>query len=1117
MSRLPRAAVARPWLTLGLVAVAVAGLFVAGRDLEARLTPTLLIVDGTESSRAADLYSAEFGDGISIPVMLEGPERALERQGPALVERLRDRPDLRVLSAWDAGRAGEALRPRRDRALIVVAVDQPYTEAVEEGLADVRREVGRVVEDPVRARVTGTAAIGSGVKESSLETVARAERMAIPILIVVLLLVFRSVVAAAIPAVVGGIAVLSGHGSLALLTRLVDVDAIAVSLASMMGLALGVDYSLLIVSRFREELWAGAERREAALTTIATAGRTVLFAAAVLAAAMLVALVTAPGDLLMSAALGVLVAVFASVAAALTGIPAALVLLGPTIDRGWLGRRSRRGRRGPVVAAAIALLRRPAVPALLVLALLLGLTAPAAALRTGPPDVRMLPEDSPVREDFEAVRDVMGAGWTAPFEVVVRVPDGAITERERLEAMQRWQRRVARMEGVDGVVGPGAIAQDMPEDPGAGLEQAAERLRQGRRQLAQLERGLGEARDGVGELRDGLLEAAEGAAALEGGGRQAAEGARRIRQGLARAASGAVRLGEGLRAAREGSRRLERGARESARGAARLARSLRRAQREVEQGARRAEALPRGLREGADDLGRLREPAQRVEGELRAALQALDRMVVGRADPQYVEAYRATATALAAATGREPITGARVDPDYEGLDASIAEAERGLREAARAADELVDGTRELADGLDELADGAGRLRRGARELEDGAEELATGLSRLADGSDELASGLAPLLHGAGRLDGGLQALSGGAGRLASGLGEGHRRSNELGRGLQEGEERVGRQRRELVQTDVQGLGRSARRSPGLFDSGYFTLAAIDGARERDRAAAEFAVSVGQGGQGARIMVIPETGPNEPETAAVRERLRPEARRLARAVGGDAVVGGPAAFLDDYDRITSARFPLLVAGIVLASYLVLVPIFRSLLLPALAVVLNLVTVGAAFGILALLYQGGGPLADAGFLDAVSTAGIFCVLFGLSIDYEVFLMTRMREGWERLGSTTEAIAYGLDRTAAVVTGAAAIMFGVFAAFAFTDVASIQQFGIGLAVAVLIDATVVRLILLPAAMRALGRGCWWLPGWLDRILPRVDVEGAQSSARAEAGASSASPAPSRSPRSD
>ena len=430
MKRLSSAAIDRPRAALALFALVVLTLAFFARGLESRLTATTLLTPGTESARANALYKAEFGDGITIPVLLKGPPGELDRQGPALVEALRKQEHFRVLSAWDRGPAGEALHPHRDSGLIVVGVDRPLDYAVEQGLRDVERLVAEKTSAPVRPHITGLASIGLGVKDSSLSAVAKAEKIAAPLLLIVLLLVFRSAVAAAVPAVFGGAAVVAGMGGLSLITRVHDIDAIAVSLCSMMGLALGVDYSLLLVSRFREELGGEVGRdaaRAAVLRTVATAGRTVLFAGVVLAAAMAVALTTAPGDLLMSASIGVLVAIFMSVGTAVVGMPAALVLIGSHIDRFWLGRRhDEEGYRSAPVRLAIRTLQRPAVPALLVLGVLLLGAAPALALRTGPPDVRMLPDESPVRKDYEAVRDVMGPGWTAPFEIIVRVPEGAV-------------------------------------------------------------------------------------------------------------------------------------------------------------------------------------------------------------------------------------------------------------------------------------------------------------------------------------------------------------------------------------------------------------------------------------------------------------------------------------------------------------------------------------------------------------------------------------------------------------------------------------------------------------------------------------------------------------------
>jgi RND superfamily putative drug exporter len=149
---------------------------------------------------------------------------------------------------------------------------------------------------------------------------------------------------------------------------------------------------------------------------------------------------------------------------------------------------------------------------------------------------------------------------------------------------------------------------------------------------------------------------------------------------------------------------------------------------------------------------------------------------------------------------------------------------------------------------------------------------------------------------------------------------------------------------------------------------------------------------------------------------------------------------------------------------------------------------------AFGILTLLFVGDNPpLGGAGALDVVAVGGIFSITFALSIDYQVFLLTRMREEYVRTQSNDSAIAFGIEKTAKVVTGAAAIMVAVFAAFGLARFVLVRQFGIGLTTAVLVDATVVRLVLLPAVMRMFGERTWWIPDWLDERLPLFDVEGA------------------------
>jgi RND superfamily putative drug exporter len=204
-----------------------------------------------------------------------------------------------------------------------------------------------------------------------------------------------------------------------------------------------------------------------------------------------------------------------------------------------------------------------------------------------------------------------------------------------------------------------------------------------------------------------------------------------------------------------------------------------------------------------------------------------------------------------------------------------------------------------------------------------------------------------------------------------------------------------------------------------------------------------------------------------------------------------VAGGPAT-LNTYSRVARERIPYVVAAITLATFLILILVLRAIPLAAIAVGLNLATVAVAFGILTLFSHlpEGWPLGGREYVDAVGATLIFGVVFGLSIDYAVFLLVRMREHYDRHGDNAAAIRFGLEKTARVITGAAAIMMAVFIAFAGAPIATVSQLGVGLTVAVLLDATVVRIVLLPALMLLAGPRVWWLPRPLQRVLPRLNV---------------------------
>ena len=243
-------------------------------------------------------------------------------------------------------------------------------------------------------------------------------------------------------------------------------------------------------------------------------------------------------------------------------------------------------------------------------------------------------------------------------------------------------------------------------------------------------------------------------------------------------------------------------------------------------------------------------------------------------------------------------------------------------------------------------------------------------------------------------------------------------------------------------------------------------------------------------------VIPTTAPQDAETTDLVNRLRDDVLPAVTAGSGlDVAVAGGVAVGVDFTDYLSERLPYFFAAVLGLSFLLLMVVFRSLLVPLKAVIMNLLSIGAAYGIVVAVFQwgwGGGLLDIEGApIEPFVPMLLFAIVFGLSMDYEVFLLSRVREEWDRTGDSRTSVADGLASTARVITAAAAIMVVVFGSFMGESDRVVKLFGLGLAMAVLIDATIVRLLLVPATMELLGDRNWWIPRWLDRILPRVHIE--------------------------
>ncbi|TDC46785.1 MMPL family transporter [Jiangella ureilytica] len=259
-------------------------------------------------------------------------------------------------------------------------------------------------------------------------------------------------------------------------------------------------------------------------------------------------------------------------------------------------------------------------------------------------------------------------------------------------------------------------------------------------------------------------------------------------------------------------------------------------------------------------------------------------------------------------------------------------------------------------------------------------------------------------------------------------------------------------------------------------------------------AAAMPAVVNEAGDAALMTVLPSTGPQDGATEDLVHLLRDD---VLPGAGVEVHVGGVTATSIDSTANTAERLPLLIGGVVILSMILLLVSFRSIVIPITAALMNLLSVAAAYGVVALVLEGGW----AGQLVGIDTETpmpafipvlVFAVLFGLSMDYEVFLISRMREAWTRTGDNARAIVEGLAGTGRVITAAAAIMVAVFAAFIPSSEVFLKVIGVGMAAAILVDATVVRMLLVPAVMHLLGRANWWLPSWLDRRLPQLYVEG-------------------------
>jgi RND superfamily putative drug exporter len=1052
--RLANIAVRRPKSALiaWLIVFGVLGLI--GTRVESHLSPSILVVKGTQSSRAQDIATSRFGNSQLVPILLQGPAKQLDKQGPALVNALRARHDTRVLSPWDKTAGTEALRPKATVATIVTAVERSERTVANTIEPQIERTVRTHVSAPVKSYVTGQPSIDRAMRHESVYTTRTAVLIALPVVFILVTLLFGSPMLGAAVTLFSGTVLAAGFGLTALVARSIDVDPVALAGAAVLGLALSSAFALLMMGRYREEIQgaglepraASREARELATTnTIRGTGRSVLLAGTAMVATMIIATTLSTTEILNSVGIGATILAALAALAAVAVLPAVLVLGGHRLESfSFTGLGDRVTAHLPR-SVPLGIIRHPVVVGLAAFALLAVLAAPALSLKSGPPDPKILPKSNSARQNYETVAREMGPGFVTPFEVIVAKKQGTIATRQFLADLARYQKAIAKDPAVESVVGPGAIVTNANDLQGVpkGLNTAARTATKSKKGLKTLIAGLGQAGGGVTQLRQGLAAAANGAAQLNSGSGQAASGSAQLSNGLDQAYAGSVKLTAGSAAAAAGAKDLAGG--------------LGTAQQAVAAGLPAVHNIASGLGAAATQVDNLAKQAQGVNGDVNAAAQALDSMTTGKSDPQYQAAASAVARAQASSSQ---------------LSSGLSSAAPNVS-ASHTAVQLVE-------------QNIVKLNAGLITLHAGARQLAGGNAQLAGGNKSLQSGLAQLADGARQLQTGLGQLHSGTGQLAGGLSGGYTSSAPLSTGMDTITKAVIHSRATIPSTAA--LVQLRKQSPHLFDSGYFVLAALQGAPTASRQAAGFTVNVETGGAAGRITVTPKWGVNDPRTQALGDRLSASAAAFASATGTETAVGGNAASLIQYHDVAASKVPVVIFGISLFTYLLLLVITRSLLLPLVAVGINLATAGATFGVLAFLFNGDNPpLGGPGLTDPVTIISIATVVLGISQVYEVFVLSRARERYDS-GRRDQAGLYGLNHTWAIVTALTIPMIAAALLFTPSLLTIVRELAIGILVAVAVNAIVVRLFLLPAAIALLGRFNWWMPRRLSRLVPRV-----------------------------
>lgn len=981
---------------------------------------------GTDSDKAAIVLQEEFGTSTlnNLLIVFHHDEQTIEspdyRQSvEAAVARVQAVEGVNgpIATFYNTGNT-QLLSQDRKTTVAIVPLEGDEGET-QERVPDVRDAVGAI---SLGHYVTGLPAINYDFAHTSEVDLKRAEMFTIPLVLFLLILTFRTVISAAVPLILGAAAVVTALAMLYVAGSSTDVSIFALNVASMIGLGLGIDFSLIVVNRFREELALRGNPADAVAMTMATAGRSIVYSGITVILGMIV--LTAMFNLMVvrSISLGVMLVAVTALLAGMTLLPALLGVLGHRLE--WLRvlpkpKPDAGGETGIWYRLSHAIMRRPVAWLTGALVILFIIAYPARELDMIGSDPGLLPDDSESVQGVRFLDQEFGQNLLTPIQVVIRADgENAVFTPEFLTALDTLSQNLlfdARVEQVQSLstyvalqprfdgrfqalknedfvdLPPLDPLDPNPEVPGIGItpfiDVWAEVVPHSPAYF-----GFAQMTFGAGENH-----ALAVTPALQ---------VYRVNSGTL-----TVQADQPLtlwRAANFGNREA-------------------------------AEVIPANT------------PVSLVAGD-QVVVQVQTAVTLSTPDGEVDMLTAIVAHVRPGAGVQETWTDGNPTSDpFAGLPRRVIGGGLGSTFPTGLANIKLD--------LSETAPGA----RFPRHTHPGPELIVTESGVLT-------------IHSSPEM-----VMTGADGRVAEGPYDAPIELGPTGKAV------------------VQGSGIHRAENLGTEPAQVWSLRVLDAteppfAPQEVRQFASQFVNLNDGGTTAVVNIFTRFGPYTDEHEAlvsdIREVMVPQ---IAGFENAEVLVGGNAANFIDFRDTLYGRFPFLVLAVLALTFIILMMFFQSIFLPFKAILMNLASILATYGALVLIFQHGWGSGQLGFeplggVAVVTPAILFVILFSLSTDYEVFMLSRVKEYYHATGNNEEAVAAGAQHTSGVITAAGLILIGTFGSFATAGIITIKEIGLGLAIGVLIDTTIVRVILVPATMRLAGSANWFMPPLLKRFVPEL-----------------------------